>query len=246
MFSPLDGPPAATAYQQVRRLWTACRSQLGMTEAIPGIAAATLPPETHAALRPDRVAAAQERSEPAGKPVLRRVHDVVNLSVALAQPKSEGLRRPAGMRLPSERPMGWVEWAQIWSQASAPGPGAAWPSPPVLARAPAAGIGTVAATAELGQSLDSLLPYREDRARGMVAAGHHDQLRVCGVGPEPGGPRTVPAKSSSSRPRTGTRSSAHGYGRDETHLPPFARYLLHAARLRVRGPAARCLGAGPA
>jgi hypothetical protein len=30
LFFPLEGPRAEAAYRQVRRLWSACRSQLGM------------------------------------------------------------------------------------------------------------------------------------------------------------------------------------------------------------------------
>src|ERR1039457_4249597 len=93
VFSPLEGPQAETAHQQLRRLWSACRGQLGMTEPIPGIVAPALPPETDAALRRDGAAPAKQRPDAAGQAVLRRVDDVMNLSVALAQPAPEGLRR---------------------------------------------------------------------------------------------------------------------------------------------------------
>jgi len=39
LFAPLDGPQAADAYRQIRRVWVACREQLGLTEPIAGIRA---------------------------------------------------------------------------------------------------------------------------------------------------------------------------------------------------------------
>jgi predicted nucleotide-binding protein len=211
----------------------ACRSQLGMTEAIPGIAAATLPPETPAALRPDQVAAAQERPDATRQAVLRRVHDVVNLSVALAQPKLAGLRRLASMPLPSDRPMGWVEWAQLWSQVSAPGPGEALGEARLfLARTPADGTGAVAATAALGRSIDLLLPYREDRAREWWRRGTTTSSGYAVWDLSPGDTdvtREIVVVAAEDREE---ELSAWAWSDGTTALPPFARYLLHAAKLR--------------
>jgi hypothetical protein len=233
VFSPLDGPLAETAYEQVRRLWSACRSQLGMTEAIPGIAAATLPPETHAALRADGVAAVQERPDASRQAVLRRVHDVVNLSVALAQPKSEGLRRRHAMPSPSERPMGWVEWAQIWSQASAPGPDATLGEARLfLARAPGVGVGAVAATAALGQSLEPLLPYRQDRVREWWRRGTTTSSGYAVWDLSPGDTDAIREIVIVAAEDREEELSAWAWSDGTTDLPPFVRYLLHVAKLR--------------
>jgi len=233
VFSPLDGPLAVTAYEQVRRLWSACRSQLGMTEPIPGIAASTLPPETPAALRADGVAAVQERPDASRQAVLRRVHDVVNLSVALAQPRSQGLRRPQTMHLPAERPMGWVEWAQIWSQASAPGSDAALGEARLfLARVPAGSIGTVAATAALGQSLEPLLPYREDRARQWWRRGTTTSSGFAVWDLSPGDTDSTRDILIVAAADEEEELSAWVWSDGTADLPPFVRYLLHVAKLR--------------
>jgi predicted nucleotide-binding protein len=227
VFSPLEGPQAETAHQQLRRLWSACRGQLGMTEPIPGIVAPALPPETDAALRPDGVAAAQQSPDATRQAVLRRVDDVMNLSVALAQPA------PQIMGLPSKRPLGWVECAQIWSQVSAPGSDAALGEIRLfLARAPVGGSGTVEATAVLGQSLEPLLPYREDRAREWwrwgttTSAGY----AVWDLRPgDTGSIREIVIIAASDRD---DELSAWAWSDGTTDLPRFARYLLHMAKLR--------------
>lgn len=238
VFSPLEGPQAETAYQQLRRLWSACRGQLGMTEPIAGILAPALPPETAVALRPDGVAAAQESPDANRQAVLRRVHDVMNLSVALVQPAQKGLRRPSATRpqimgLPSKRPLGWVECAQIWSQVSAPGSDAALGEIRLfLARAPVGGSGTVAATAVLGQSLEPLLPYREDRAREWWRSGTTTSAgyAVWDLRPgDTGSIREIVIIAASDRD---DELSAWAWSDGTTDLPPFARYLLHMAKLR--------------
>src|SRR5579863_99577 len=89
LFSPLDGPDAERAYGQVQRLWTACREMLGMTEPIAGLRAPILPPLARTDLPTDGVAGAQENPAADRQSVLRRTHDVLNLSVALAQPLPE-------------------------------------------------------------------------------------------------------------------------------------------------------------
>jgi predicted nucleotide-binding protein len=227
VFSPLDGPQAETAHQQLRRLWSACRGQLGMTEPIPGIVAPALPPEADAALRPDGVAAAQQSPDATRQAVLRRVDDVMNLSVALAQ------SAPQIMGLPSKRPLGWVECAQIWSQVSAPGSDAALGEIRLfLARAPVGGSGTVAATAVLGQSLEPLLPYREDRAREWWRSGTTTSAgyAVWDLRPgDTGSIREIVIIAASDRD---DELSAWAWSDGTTDLPPFARYLLHMAKLR--------------
>lgn len=242
LFAPLDGPQAEEAYQQARQVWTACRGMLGMTEPIAGLLAPVLPPETHEALPADGVAAAQESPSTDRQSVLRRVHDVLNLSVALAQPIPEGLRsRPGGRltpvqsaRMPARRRMGWVDFAQIWGQASGSGTEAMLGEARLfLARTPPGEAGAVAATAELGQSLDPLLPYREDRPRDWwrwgitTAAGYavwDTQLAA-----DTSSVREIVLIGASD---SDDELSAWAWSDGTPVLPPFARYLMHAAKLR--------------
>jgi predicted nucleotide-binding protein len=220
VFFPLDGPHAAAGYQQVRKLWTACQ-RLGMTESIPGIAAPARLPHSHAVPRAGAISAAQKGPDGSRQAVLRRVHDVLNLSVALAQPPG------------SARPMGWAEHGQLWSQASAPGPDAALGEARLyLARVPMAGPGAVGATTALGQSLELLLPYREDRAREWWRRGTTTSTGYALWDLSPGDTdrvREIVVTAAADREH---ELSAWAWSDGTTDLPLFARYLMHMAKLR--------------
>jgi predicted nucleotide-binding protein len=221
VFAPLDGPQAETAYQQVMRLWSACRGQLGMTEPIRGVPARALPPPARDGLPAEGVAAAQESPDACRQAVLRRVHDVLNLSAGLAQPVRSG------------RQLGWAECAQLWWQASAAGADAVLGEARLfLARAPAASMSTAAATMALGRSLEPLLPYGEDRPRewwrwgSTTSSGH----AVWDTRPgDTGRVREIVIIAAEDRE---DELSAWAWSDGTAGLPPFARYLMHAAKLR--------------
>ena len=241
VFFPSEVPPAEAVYQQIKRLWAGCRGQLGMTEPIMGIPVGATLPDDRAALLADEVIAAQERIDANRQAVLRRVHDVLNLSVVLAQPiPEERLRRPLarptqlrGAESPQARQLGWAEMAQLWSQASAPGCDAAMGEARLfLARAPAGAIGTVAATQTLGQALEPLLPYREDRARGWWRWGTTTRTGYAVWDLSPGGTDAIREVVIVAAADRDDEVSAWAWSDGTTDLPPFARYLLHAAKLR--------------
>jgi predicted nucleotide-binding protein len=242
VFFPSEAPPTEAVYQQIKRLWAGCRSQLGMTDPIVGIAATATLPDDRTALPADEVIAAQERIDANRQAVLRRVYDVLNLSVVLAQPiPQERLRRPLasgpaqlrGAESSPPRQLGWAEMAQLWSQASAPGCDAAVGETRLfLARAPAGAIGTVAATQTLGQALEPLLPYREDRARGWWRWGTTTRSGYAVWDLSPGGTDTVREIVIVAAADRDDEVSAWAWSDGTTDLPPFARYLLHAAKLR--------------
>ena len=52
-FAPGDGPAADEAYQQLRRVWAACRERMGMTERIAGLPVPAVLPETRDELPAD-------------------------------------------------------------------------------------------------------------------------------------------------------------------------------------------------
>jgi predicted nucleotide-binding protein len=245
LFAPLDGPQAPEAYRQVRQVWAACREQLGMTEPIAGVRSRALlaeMPETLDRLPADGIVAAQESRAAIRQAVLRRVHDVLNLSVALAQPAPEGLARPEGgsltpvkfPSLPSQRRMGWADFAQIWASADPPAGGALLGETRLfLARTSPGTTGAVEATAELGQSLEPLLPYREDRPRDWwqwgttTAAGY--ALWDTRSAVDTGVVREIVVVAAADRDDD---LSAWAWSDGTPGLPPFARYLMHAAKLR--------------
>jgi predicted nucleotide-binding protein len=244
IFAPLDGPAAATAYQQVRQLWMACR-RLGMTESIPGIAAPAIPPDPRPGLPSDVVAAAQGGPDGSRQVVLRGVHDVLDLSVALAQPRPEGISRPRD-QVRSQRPMGWAEWGQLWSHASAPGADAALGEARLyLARVRAGGTGAVSATTALGRALDPLLPYREDRAREWWRRGTTTSAgyAVWDLSPaDMDSVREIVVVAAADREH---ELSAWTWSDGTTDLPLFARYLMHAAKLRYEARLLDSWGNGP-
>lgn len=235
VFSPLDGPHAETAYEQVRRLWSGCRIRLGMTEPIPREQAWTAPPESHLALRADGIVAAQEDPGTSRQAVLRRVHDVVVLSVALAQPLPEGCRRPSAtpVNQPPGRPMGWAEWGQLWSQASAPDADATLGEAHMfLARVPGEGVGTFAATTALGQAVEPLLPYREDRAREWWRRGATTSSGFAVWDLSPGETDRIREFVILAAGDRDDELSAWTWSDGTTAFPLLARYLLHMAKLR--------------
>ena len=242
VFFPLAGPSAATAYQQMKQLWSACSGQLGMTGPIPGVPAPVLPPPTSADLPGDGLVAAQESPDLSRQAVVRRVHDVLNLSVLLAQPLPLGQRRPSatdpspppGPGVPPKRLMGWSEWGQLWTQASASSTSAALGEARLfLARVPVGDLGVVAATPALGQSVEPLLPYREDRTWGWWQAGTTTSAGYAVWDTRPadtGNRREIVALRS---PDDDAEFSAWVWSDGPADLPPFARYLQHAAKLRL-------------
>lgn len=235
VFSPLDGPPAVTAYRQVTRLWSACRSRLGMTGPIPGVLASTVPPESHLVLPADEVVAAHENPGASRQGVLRRVHDVAVLSVALAQPLPGGLRRPPATPLdqPPGRPMGWAEWGQLWSQANAPDADATLGEVRLfLARVPGESVSTIAATPALGQAVEPLLPYREDRAREWWRWGATTRSGYAVWDLSPGETDRIRDIVILAADDRDDELSAWTWSDGTTALPPLTRYLLHMAKLR--------------
>jgi CASPASE and TPR Repeat-associated protein len=160
LFVPLDGPHAAAGTEQARRIWAACGSRLRMIRSIAGLAGLALP---DGSIGPaDGIIATRESDAGDRQAVLRRIHDVLNLSVALTRPAAAS--GPAAARRP-----GWSEFAQLWEQARGSGPDGGsllGEARLFLARTPAAIAQPIPATAALGQSLDGLLPYREDRPAG--------------------------------------------------------------------------------
>jgi predicted nucleotide-binding protein len=240
LFVPLEGPQSARAYQQVRRLWTACRETLEMTESITGLSASVLPPE-FSQLPLQDVVAAQENPAADRQSVLRRAHDVLNLSVALAQPLPEGLASRPGGRLirvrsghgPARRRFNWEDYAQIWSRVDTLDPDVRLGEARLfLARMPPDHGGRVEATAELGEALDSLLPHRADRPRGWwqwgttTTAGY----AVWDTGlADTGAIREIVLVAAADQD---SQLSAWAWSDGTASIPPFAQYLLHAAKLR--------------
>jgi predicted nucleotide-binding protein len=239
LFAPLDGPQAARAYEQVRCIWAACRDQFGMSgrdaAGLPGAALPSLQAIGNSGR--DSVLAFQEGAAGIRQAVLRRSHDVLNLSVALAQPVSEGRPpRRLGMIRPADglppRP-NWKDYAALWARASQPRADALLGEAHVyLARTQPRKTGSVQASAGLGGILAPLLPYREDRSPGWhwrgisTTAGYALwDTEVAGTGAV----REIVLAAAADRDE---ELSAWAWSDRTPAMPPFARYLMHGAKLR--------------
>ncbi len=241
LYAPLDGPHSATAYRQVKQVWAACAEQLGITEAVAGLPAGQLP-ESIAELAAEGVIAVRQSPAADRQAVVRRIHDVLNLSVMLAQPAPVGLvehRGRAAIHLARQRQQklhryGWKDFAQMWAQIREP-----FPSPMLgqvrlhLARTSSGSAPVVAATAELGLSVDLLLPYGNDRAsdwwlRGVTTAAGY-AVWDTRLGADTNAVREMvliaPADQDASL-------SAWAWSDGTANVPPLAIYQLDVARLR--------------
>jgi hypothetical protein len=243
LFAPLDGPLAEQAYAQVQRAWTACREQLGMAVPITGLPG-SMPPSLQAvtASAADSVLAAQQSQAGVRQAVLRRVHDVLNLSAALAQPSPEGRRSRRRQRLSAvgsaasrpQRPLGWADYAALWERASPSQADRLLGEARVfLARTPPVRTGRVVATPDLGEALDPLLPYREDRPDGWWRWGTITTTGYAvwdtGLAADIGPVREIVLVAAADRDE---ELSAWAWSDRTPAMPPFARYLMHAAKLR--------------
>jgi predicted nucleotide-binding protein len=244
LFAALDGPAVRQGYEQLKQVWAQCGEQLGMTRPIAGLPGPALPSlATVCGSATDSVLATRE-SDTAGirQAVLRRAHDVLSLSAILAQPGTEE-QRPRGRSrlgivgaaaLPSQRRLGWADYAALWARASRPQPSALLGEAHVLiARTSWGRNGSVMATDELGQALDALLPYREDRPHGWrrwgltTTAGY--ALWDTGLASDTSAVREIVLVAAAERDE---ELSAWAWSDGSPAMPPLARYLLHAAKLR--------------
>jgi predicted nucleotide-binding protein len=226
LFAPAEGPGAGAAYAALRDLWLGCRQFFLMREPIAGIGLPQQLPDTHReAARSARYSAdeeaalaAQERSDAACQAILRRHRDVLNLSVVLAAPEAA----PP----PPSRHSWWQELDSQWSFLSERASAALLGEARIyLARSalppgerldgllPAAACisywGRDRAATDGPLALWEALPWTDDRAvrRLVLAFGGEEE--------------------------THRLASAWAWSRGDTAIPPLARYLLHAAKLRA-------------
>jgi predicted nucleotide-binding protein len=216
LFAPVDGPGADAAYRAVEEIWRGCGLQFQLTDPIPGIGLPYLLAGTRSDLPADgEVAlAACERPGANCQAVLRLHHDVLNLSVALALPEMTA-------------PQSW--WQSVgyqWELLTARH------SPHLLgeARLFLARVDSEQ-DSELYSDLSGLLPEANaaqnpstgvDVPRGLV-------LWETATAPED---RMLRRFVLAIAPDADAAASAWVWSRGDVAIPPLARYLLHAAKLR--------------
>lgn len=247
-FYSLDGPAADEAYQRVRALWGACRPLLGEP-----IAGTELPIDLPAE-RTDLPAEALGEAAIAGQEsaagdcqaILRRRHDVLNLSVGFSAYVYDSTRTTWTQRRPlpgRDAPPGWLDFDRRWDELvdSAAGVGGAGGADSADAGQLGEArlyLGTVPvrvgveATAPLGQAAGRLLPPARQEpdwwARGVTTA---EGFAVWESSPlvDSRVLRRIVVLGAANRELA---LSAWVWSNGDPAAPPFARYLLHAAKLR--------------
>ncbi|GAB1817737.1 CATRA conflict system CASPASE/TPR repeat-associated protein [Herbidospora sp. RD11066] len=217
LYLPADGPDAAAAYQGLRDLWDACGLQLALTEPIPGVGLPHVLPASLDGLPADGevAVAAIERPGADCQLILRRHHDVLALSIALA---------PAAARAPEDGD--WVWWRRLGHQ---------WavlvsrhvPAPLGEARIH---LARVEETPDPVGLLTPLLPttVHDDPGDMVTTPGGLRIWETAGADDERVSRNFVLAVP----PDGDAVASAWVWSRGDTAIPPLARYLLHAAKLR--------------
>jgi predicted nucleotide-binding protein len=223
LFAPTAGPRAETAYGALRQVWLGCRQFFLMRDPLPhGDLPHQLPAARQELLQSaergeEVVLAAQERPDADCQAFLRRHHDVLNLSVALAVPPG-----------PASPPRGRSLWQDLGTQWSFLAEGL---TEDLLGEAR---VYLARSAAQPGPHLDDLLP-----SAAHVRHWGSDRAAVKG-----------PLTLWEAQPWTDNRAlrrfvlafgadanahqlaSAWAWSEGGTAIPPLARYLLHAAKLR--------------
>ena len=223
IFAPATGPHAAAAYGYLRQVWSGCRAGLGMTVAVPGTGLGPDLPERISPLpATEALAAIQRPGAGVFQAVLRREGDLLILSAVLS---------PAADPGPVPEPVpGWAELDLAWQEITDQPPGGLIGEARLyLAESPAA-----AGMDEMAESVRSALAGvtgdpRPPLPRVVVAPGlavweaaAQDQARAC---------RRIAVLAGAER---ADELSAWTWSRGDLALPPFARYLSHAAILRYQ------------
>jgi len=223
LFAPLDGPHAALARQQLLTIWDACGTELRMTEPVPGVAAA--PGEIPLTAGLDGPLAARQDAGADFQAILRREHDVLNLSVVFAAPLDTAARR---RRIGSAAAPGWYEFLRWWQTLAAGGTGALL-GVNLVFQAKAEGpevdlAGNPPAALPAGLTDAPTLRTGELNIWDPAAAADADRQLVVLTGFE-----------------QELELSTFTWSDGRADLPPLGRYLMHAAKLRYES---RVLGEG--
>jgi predicted nucleotide-binding protein len=225
LFASGEGPEAEAAYAALRDLWLGCRQFFLMREPIAGIGLPHQLPDTFRELATgpryladeEAALAAQERPNADCQAILRRHRDVLNLSVVLAAP--EAAPPPASGHswwqdldsqwsfLSERASTALLGEARIYLARSAVPPGEQLDDLlPAAARISYWARERAATDGPL--ALWEALPWADDRAlrRLVVAFGNEEEAHQ--------------------------RVSIWAWSRGDTAIPPLARHLLQAAKLR--------------
>lgn len=221
LFAPLDGPHAETAWTQVQAVWTQVRQHLEATQLVPIAGAPEVLPDERIEVGPDRVVACAQNRGANVQIIARRFHDVLNVSLVLAPPLDR-IGRPWRTSIAP----GWRDFERWWRSLSVDGVDAA------IGLAMVFQIATDAVDGLLPQRMETLLPALGSswEPRSVPEATDWDVWEA--DSPDDSARRAFlvagPERCYGTELTTWTWSDG-GVG-----LPPLARYLMHAAKVRYQ------------
>ncbi len=226
VYAPVEGPHAEVARQQLDLIWQRCREQFAMTEQIRGVPAVDLPADWPG-VGPFAVLAAQQDLGADFQAILRREHDVLNLSIVFASP----IGPERSLRLGSAAPPGWTDFTRWWQVLTAGGTDAFLGVALIFqAKAPTAQPDPEALAEHVRTAL---VPEPEDAPAWWMSGGR-----------TPGGFAMWECSRADHRPQRrlvvlagpdqDAALSDFTWSDGSTALPPLGRYLMHAAKLRYQ------------
>ena len=124
VFALLDGPGAEAAYAEIRRLWSCCRDELGMTQPILAVGLPTSLPDRREELPNLAEIAALESPDRDFQAIVRRDRNLLCLAVALAPQNRPVGRHALAPRGETRAAPTWRELDQRWSLLANPDSGA--------------------------------------------------------------------------------------------------------------------------
>lgn len=228
VFAPTDGPHAEAAYRQIRSMWDRCRDGLGMVDEVPSTGLPTDLPFDAGTLTPGRPAAAIQDRAADYQAIVRREHDVVNLSMVFSAPLDTPSRR---LRIGSASPPGWVEFDRWWEELATGGTDALL------------GVVRVCQAKFTGRSVPPLDTTAHEVRAVLPGTGHapywwqrgwttENGFAVWEVSPDDGqAERRVVVIAPGDQD---AKLSAWTWSQGEPAMPPLGRYLMHAAKLRYQ------------
>jgi predicted nucleotide-binding protein len=225
LFASAGGPRAEAGYAALRELWLGCRQFFLMREPIPGVGLPHQMPATYGELPgsaetgEEAPLVAQERADANCQAILRRHHDLLSLSLVVA--------RPMETAPPASGHSWWQDLDSQWSFLSDRF------LPNLIGEAR---IYLARSAAPPGRHLDDLLPAAchveyWQRSRAAVTGG----LTLWEALPwadDRALRRLVLAFDDDEE--ADRLASSWAWSRGDTAIPPLARYLLHAAKLRFQ------------
>jgi predicted nucleotide-binding protein len=223
IFAPAEGPHAEAAYEAVRAIWSGCGQLYHLTDSIPESELPLFPPEnlgSHPVDAEIPLAARQRPGAAACQAVLRLHHDVLNLSIGIAQPD------------PADIAAWWSSIEFGWNLLCGPYAELFLGEARIFLAGLDAKDQIGAASADLYANLSLLLPpagTASGTASAGVPAGEEFALWETAVRPDD---RMLRRFVLAIAPDADPVASAWVWSGGDATIPPLARYLLHTAKLR--------------